>query len=36
MTAPLLANRIRLNVEALHSDGGFGGFVGIVDPAAGY
>ena len=33
MTAPLLANRIRLNVEALHSDAGF---VGIVDPAAGY
>jgi len=33
MTAPLLANRIRLNVEALHSDLGF---VGVVDPAAGY
>jgi len=33
MTAPLLANRIRLNVEALHSDAGF---VGVVDPAAGY
>ena len=33
MTAPLLANRIRLNVEALHSDVGF---VGVVDPAAGY
>lgn len=33
MTAPLLANRIRLNVEALHSELGF---VGIVDPAAGY
>jgi phosphoglycerate dehydrogenase-like enzyme len=33
MTAPLLANRIRVNVEALHTDAGF---VGIVDPAAGY
>ena len=33
MTAPLLANRIRLNVAALHSDTGF---VGIVDPTAGY
>jgi phosphoglycerate dehydrogenase-like enzyme len=33
MTAPLLANRIRLNVEALHSTAGF---VGVVDPAAGY
>ncbi len=33
MTAPLLANRIRLNVEALHSTTGF---VGVVDPAAGY
>ena len=33
MTAPLLANRIRLNVEALHSTSGF---VGVVDPAAGY
>ena len=33
MTAPLLASRIRLNVEALHSDAGF---VGVVDPAAGY
>lgn len=33
MTAPLLANRIRLNVAALHSDDGF---VGVVDPKAGY
>lgn len=33
MTAPLLANRIRLNVAALHSDEGF---VGVVDPKAGY
>lgn len=34
MTAPLLAERIRLNVQALVS--GDGRFVGIVDPAAGY
>lgn len=33
MTAPLLANRIRLNVEALLMGSGF---VGVVDPAAGY
>ncbi|MET0976572.1 MAG: D-isomer specific 2-hydroxyacid dehydrogenase family protein [Leifsonia sp.] len=33
MTAPLLAERIRANVVALHGDGGF---VGVVDPAAGY
>lgn len=33
MIAPLLANRVRLNVEALHSDVGF---VGVVDPSAGY
>ena len=33
MTAPLLAGRIRLNVEALLGDAGF---VGVVDPAAGY
>ncbi len=33
MTAPLLANRIRLNVEALH---GTAGFVGVVDAKAGY
>ena len=33
MTAPLLANRIRLNVEAFL---GRDGFVGVVDPTAGY
>ena len=33
MTAPLLAERIRLNVEAFLGDGRF---VGVVDPAAGY
>jgi phosphoglycerate dehydrogenase-like enzyme len=33
MTAPLLAERIRLNVAALL---GNGPFVGVVDPAAGY
>ena len=33
MTAPLLAERIRINVEAFLGDGRF---VGIVDPAAGY
>lgn len=33
MTAPLLAGRIRLNVEAFLGDAGF---VGVVDPAAGY
>lgn len=33
MTAPLLANRIRLNVEAFLGDGRF---VGVVDPVAGY
>jgi len=33
MTAPLLASRIRLNVAALHSADGF---VGVVDPKAGY
>jgi phosphoglycerate dehydrogenase-like enzyme len=33
MTTPLLANRIRINVEAFL---GTGAFVGIVDPAAGY
>jgi phosphoglycerate dehydrogenase-like enzyme len=33
MTAPLLAGRIRLNVEAFH---GTAGFVGVVDPAEGY
>lgn len=33
MTAPLLAGRIRLNVEAFH---GTAGFVGVVDPVAGY
>lgn len=33
MTAPLLASRIRLNVAALHSGDGF---VGVVDPKAGY
>jgi len=33
MTAPLLAERIRLNVRAL---GGEGHFVGVVDPVAGY
>lgn len=33
MTAPLLAERIRVNVEAFLGDGRF---VGIVDPAAGY
>jgi len=33
MTAPLLAERIRLNVRAL---GGEGEFVGVVDPVAGY
>lgn len=34
MIAPLLAERIRLNVEALVS--GSGEFVGVVDPGAGY
>ena len=33
MTVPLLAERIRANVAALMGDGGF---VGLVDPAAGY
>ncbi|MFI5062155.1 MAG: NAD(P)-dependent oxidoreductase, partial [Actinomycetales bacterium] len=33
MTAPLLAERIRLNVEAFL---GNGRFVGVVDPVAGY
>ncbi|WP_285116814.1 D-isomer specific 2-hydroxyacid dehydrogenase family protein [Leifsonia sp. fls2-241-R2A-40a] len=33
MTAPLLAERIRLNVRAFLDDGRF---VGVVDPAAGY
>ncbi|MFF1879001.1 D-isomer specific 2-hydroxyacid dehydrogenase family protein [Leifsonia sp. NPDC058230] len=33
MTAPLLAERIRLNVEAFHGDGRF---VGVVDAEAGY
>jgi phosphoglycerate dehydrogenase-like enzyme len=33
MTAPLLAGRVRANVEAFH---GTGGFVGVVDPVAGY
>lgn len=33
MTAPLLANRIRLNVNAFLGDGRF---VGVVDPVAGY
>lgn len=33
MTAPLLAERIRLNVEAFLGDGRF---VGVVDPIAGY
>ena len=33
MTAPLLANRIRLNVTAFLGDGRF---VGVVDPVAGY
>jgi phosphoglycerate dehydrogenase-like enzyme len=33
MTEPLLAERIRANVAALMGDGGF---VGRVDPAAGY
>lgn len=33
MTAPLLAERIRINVEAFLGDGRF---VGVVDPAAGY
>lgn len=33
MTAPLLANRTRLNVEAFLGDGRF---VGVVDPVAGY
>lgn len=33
MTAPLLAERIRLNVEAFLGDGRF---IGVVDPAAGY
>ena len=33
MTAPLLANRIRLNVEAFLGDDGL---VGVVDPSAGY
>jgi len=33
MTAPLLAGRVRLNVEAFH---GTAGFVGVVDPVAGY
>lgn len=33
MTAPLLAERIRLNVEAFLGDGRF---VGVVDPLAGY
>lgn len=33
MIAPLLAERVRLNVAALHGDGAF---VGIVDPIKGY
>lgn len=33
MTAPLLAERIRLNVSAFLGDGRF---IGLVDPAAGY
>ena len=33
MIAPLLAERVRLNVAALHGDGAF---VGIVDPVKGY
>lgn len=33
MIAPLLAERVRLNVEALLGDGAF---VGVVDPALGY
>lgn len=33
MTAPLLASRVRLNVEALLSGDGF---AGVVDPVAGY
>jgi hypothetical protein len=33
MTAPLLAERIRLNVQAFLDDGRF---VGVVDPEAGY
>jgi phosphoglycerate dehydrogenase-like enzyme len=33
MTEPLLANRVRLNVEAFL---GHGQFVGVVDPVAGY
>jgi phosphoglycerate dehydrogenase-like enzyme len=33
MTAPLLAERIRTNVDAFLGDGHF---VGVVDPAAGY
>ncbi len=33
MTAPLLADRIRVNVEALHGDGRF---VGLLDTTAGY
>ena len=33
MTAPLLAGRIRLNVEAFY---GTAGFAGVVDPVAGY
>jgi phosphoglycerate dehydrogenase-like enzyme len=33
MTGPLLAGRIRLNVEAFH---GTDGFAGVVDPVAGY
>ena len=33
MIAPLLAERVRLNVVALHGDGAF---VGIVDPVKGY
>jgi phosphoglycerate dehydrogenase-like enzyme len=33
MTAPLLASRVRLNVEALRSGDGF---AGVVDPVAGY
>jgi phosphoglycerate dehydrogenase-like enzyme len=33
MTAPLLAERIRLNVEAFLGDGRF---IGVVDPESGY
>lgn len=33
MVVPLLAERVRLNVVALHGDGAF---VGVVDPAKGY